>query len=516
MNFIITGPNVKILARTVNFFSKIGTEVQLEALPTGLCMKTINSTHTAYVMANFHTSFFISFQRGANDRFEENNCRVSIKPLLRIFKSLSKILRGKIWLQLDRMKIIFQFKCKSEILKTHFITLLEHEHVNALRLPQEFPNKIIGDHKVFSRVLKHLHHSVDEITFNAEAEQVVVSNYIETTKERTTMKSTLTVESTAFRFYQLDSPASVTFCYKEFKAMAYFAGHNKMVVEMNFDQAGMPIMIRMKKEGVVSLNFIIGTMRPRLAKENRSIQRANRKLMDNSKNKQTTSVRQADSERIDTCNSSFSQVSNPSQLLDSSARHSRFRDQDSSAAAQRLGTPNSMINAPIPNARRSEFPRPPPAPRFSALHSPAPAPSTRISKPHPVPLADSDSFDVVFAGNTDDPNSESQNAVMTPVAVPPRKRPGSPSVSGRESGDKRPHVAAAAAQLDSEALFSDMNVAVAVAESVPESPEVVAQRREKQEKIRRVLGKCFETTFDPRQMVSSSQVFAEDSDPDDK
>lgn len=259
-------------------------------------------------MANFNLSFFISFRQGANDRFEENNCKISIKPVLRIFKSLAKIQLCKIWLQLDRMKIIFQFKCKSDVLKTHIITLLEHEHINALRLPEDFPNKIVGDHKVFSNILVHFHTSIDEITFNAEADKIVVSNYIEnTSKERTVMRSTFTVENTAFRLYELEAPSNVTFCYKEFKAMAYFAEHNRMVVEMNFDQAGTPIMIRMKKEGVLSINFIIGTMRPRLAKENRSVQRANRKLMDSSKNKQT-SVRQVDSERIDTCHSSFSQV----------------------------------------------------------------------------------------------------------------------------------------------------------------------------------------------------------------
>ncbi|EDS38414.1 DNA repair protein rad9 [Culex quinquefasciatus] len=453
MNCIITGSNVK--TRTVNFFSKIGNELQLEALPTGLCLKAINSMNTAYVMANFHKSFFISFRQGANDRFEENNCKISIKPVLRIFKSLAKIQLCKIWLQLDRMKIIFQFKCKSDVLKTHIITLLEHEHVNALRLPEDFPNKIVGDHKIFSNILVHFHNSIDEITFNTEAEQIVVTNYIEdTTKERTAMRSTFTVENTAFRLYQLESPSNITFCYKEFKAMAYFAEHNRMVVEMNFDQAGTPIMIRMKKENVLSINFIIGTMRPRLAKENRSVQRANRKLMDNSKHKQTS-------------------VSNNSQMLDSSVRNSRIRENNSE---QEIDLPLSMVNQPVAAARRT-------------------------------PIQTEDSYDIVFAGNTDDPNSESQ--ALTPTLS--GKRPGSPSHNVLNSNEKRQNTR-------SENVFSEdrSSVRQTIPESVPESPEAAAQRRQKQEKLRRVLGKCFETTFDPRRMAGSSQTYAEDSDPDDK
>uniref|UniRef100_A0A8D8DMC7 Cell cycle checkpoint control protein RAD9A n=1 Tax=Culex pipiens TaxID=7175 RepID=A0A8D8DMC7_CULPI len=508
MNCIITGSNVKILARTVNFFSKIGNELQLEALPTGLCLKAINSMNTAYVMANFHTSFFISFRQGANDRFEENNCKISIKPLLRIFKSLAKIQLCKIWLQLDRMKIIFQFKCKSDVLKTHIITLLEHEHVNALRLPEDFPNKIVGDHKIFSNILVHFHNSIDEITFNTEAEKIVVTNYIEdTTKERTAMRSTFTVENTAFRLYQLESPSNITFCYKEFKAMAYFAEHNRMVVEMNFDQAGTPIMIRMKKENVLSINFIIGTMRPRLAKENRSVQRANRKLMDNSKHKQT-SVRQVDSERIDTCNSSFSQVSNNSQMLDSSVRNSRIRENNSD---QEIDLPLSMVNQPVAAARRSELlsagrSKESLGSRLDPRVSLAPnVPAARI--PNPALIQTEDSYDIVFAGNTDDPNSESQ--ALTPTLS--SKRPGSPSHNVLNSNEKRQNTR-------SENVFSEdrSSARQTIPESVPESPEAAAQRRQKQEKLRRVLGKCFETTFDPRRMVGSSQTYAEDSDPDDK
>uniref|UniRef100_A0A1Q3EYQ6 Putative rad9 n=1 Tax=Culex tarsalis TaxID=7177 RepID=A0A1Q3EYQ6_CULTA len=513
MNCIITGSNVKILARTVNFFSKIGNELQLEALPTGLCLKTINSMNTAYVMANFNMSFFISFRQGANDRFEENNCKISIKPVLRIFKSLAKIQLCKIWLQLDRMKIIFQFKCKSDVLKTHIITLLEHEHINALRLPEDFPNKIVGDHKIFSNILVHFHTSVDEITFNAEADKIVVSNYIEnTSKERTVMRSTFTVENTAFRLYQLDAPSNVTFCYKEFKAMAYFAEHNRMVVEMNFDQAGTPIMIRMKKEGVLSINFIIGTMRPRLAKENRSVQRANRKLMDSSKNKQT-SVRQVDSERIDTCHTSFSQVSNTSQMLDSSTRNTRIRQ---NSTEQGIEMPFSMVNQPVPDARRSELPRGSRSidrnesfasrmdPRVS-IHSNAAA--RNLNK---LPIATEDSYDIVFAGNTDDPNSESQD--QTPAVA--SKRPGSPSHNILHLNEKRQNTRSEA--VFSEGLTSSRAANQTIAEAVPESPEAVALRRQKQEKLRRVLGKCFETTFDPRKMAGSSQTYAEDSDPDDK
>lgn len=339
MNCIITGRNMKILARTVNFFSKIGTELYLEALPTGLSLKAINSINTAYVMSNFSLKYFISFRQGANDRFEENNCKISIKPMLKIFKRLATIQICKIWLQVDRKKIIFQFQCKSDILKTHIIPLLEHEHINSLRLPESFANKVVGDHKVFNKILMHFHRSVKEVTFDVKGDETIVSNYIEnTSRDRTTMRSSLSIGCTAFKLYDLESPSNITFCYKEFKAMAHYAEQNHMTVEMNFDQAGGPLMIRMKKDDVLQIRFIMGTMRPRLEKQNRSVQRANRKLTDQLGQNKTTPARAADSERIDTCRTSISQASDRTEMSGSESRNSCLRGDDT-----RQGTELALV-----------------------------------------------------------------------------------------------------------------------------------------------------------------------------
>lgn len=80
-----------MLARAVNCFSKIGNELYFEATPDGLDLKTINSTNTAYAVVQFRRDFFISFQQGSSDTPDENCCKISVKPILKIFKSLATV-----------------------------------------------------------------------------------------------------------------------------------------------------------------------------------------------------------------------------------------------------------------------------------------------------------------------------------------------------------------------------------------------------------------------------------------
>lgn len=505
---------MKVLARTVNFFSKIGNELYLEALPTGLSLKIINPTSTAYVVANIQMNYFISFQQGANDRFEENNCKVSIKPVLKIFKSLAKINTCKIWLEVARMKIIFQFQCKSNILKTHIISLLEHDSLKSLRLPKEFPNKIVGDNKIFGNILVHFHSSIEEITIDAKADETIVSNHIENkSANRTCMRSTLSLASSAFRVYELDAPSNVTFCYKEFKAMAHYAEHNRILVEMNFAQAGDPILIRMKKDDVIHIHFILGTMRPRLAQQNRSIQRANRKLTDMSR-RVVPPARHTDSERIDTCHTSYSEMSDRTQTSVSQQRNSQLRENESEPE---INVPSAMEEELQPRMRRSELPSKTKSKETFLEGFKIPSRNSTPLIEHrknttvpnaPVQQKSTDSFDIILAGDTDDPNSESQDQ----LTIPSKKRRTSVQQSSFSSQEKQAHLE----HRQSEDLFMGLSAVPDVAKpsTVPEtvSEPHYSDRKRKQEKIRHIFRKCFEPSLDPRHAVRNYEIYAGNSD----
>ncbi|XP_055540070.1 cell cycle checkpoint control protein RAD9A [Wyeomyia smithii] len=507
MNCIIAGPNVKILARTVNFFSKIGRELELEALPTGLSLRVVNPTSTACAVANFSMQYFIKFRQGANDSFEENNCRVSIKFVLRIFKSLATILTCKMWLDVQRMKIIFQFKCKSEVTKTHTISLLEHDNTRSLRLPKEFSNKIVGDYKIISNILVHFHSSVHEITFDMSPEKTVVTNYIENvSKDRTTMRSTCVIESSFFKRFDLSEPTKLTFCYKEFKAMAHYARANRIMVEINFNHPGTPLVIRMQKANVLHIHLIMGTMIPKLEKQNRSVQRANRNLAGTWGNdKHAVPVEERASQRIDSCSTPMD--CDLSELDEMSQTISHLRNDDPSQRIEPV--PSIEAEAQSHVKRHSWIPKVNLSKKsFSERISFHGQTSSSSEKLRPVNArnlntSEPESYDIVFAGNSDDPNSEMQSQFQ--LEQQPAEKRFNPGPSG------------------SEAMFRDTQMSnapdspeiISIPETVLESPEAIAERKRKQAKVRYIFQKCFEDTIDPRAAALAAPILAESSDPED-
>lgn len=127
------------MSRAVHFLSKIGDELYIESIPTGLCIRTLNQNKTSYAIVNFNLRFFSDFECNS-DNYIDNHCKISIKPCLKIFKSLHKIKSCEIKLDGSESKIDFRFHCKSETTKNHSISILEYEKITQIVIPEEFPN----------------------------------------------------------------------------------------------------------------------------------------------------------------------------------------------------------------------------------------------------------------------------------------------------------------------------------------------------------------------------------------
>uniref|UniRef100_A0A182P964 Cell cycle checkpoint control protein n=1 Tax=Anopheles epiroticus TaxID=199890 RepID=A0A182P964_9DIPT len=530
MNFVLPGGNVKTLARAVNCFSKIGNEIYFEATPDGLDLKTINSTNTAYAVVQFRRDFFISFQQGSSDTPDENCCKISVKPILKIFKSLATIQTCKIWLEMNQSKIIFQFRCKSDVLKTHKIYLLESEHINSLNLSQSFPSEIVGNHKVFTNILVHLYHSVDEISFDLNEDKTVVSNYVDNSQsDRSTLRSTLSIDSSAFQAYKLSDKVNLIFCYKEFKAITMFAALNKLNVRMSFSAPGSPLMLEMSKDEVMHAKFIMGTMKPSAQLNSRRAHR--RKAIDrNVSNNRSVTM---DSEGINTYLTE--------DITNQGSENQSQRDRSSQNPPPRPTVRDASVNETNANAPRSDrINRPAEAnsvhlrqTRFSTVAPSADAPEAtssdamfgqvekqtenlpflegfnipqtedaqRLDRLDSIPtLTDTDSF-AMRADNHRQQSSqrrvEQQASNLTAVhstdSMFSRKRPQteSPPRNVTPTSERRQPAAV---------------------DSVPESPDVIEERKRKQAKLRHIFRRCFEPTFNPAFQLGCSQIFAPNSD----
>ncbi|KFB42822.1 AGAP002522-PA-like protein [Anopheles sinensis] len=545
MNFVLPGANVRMLARTVNCFSKIGNELFFEATPDGLELKTINATNTAYAVAQFKQDFFISFQQGNADTPDENCCKISVKPILKIFKSLSTIQTCKIWLDIAHSKIIFQFRCKSEVLKTHKIFLLESEHINSLNLSQTFPSEIIANHKAFSNMLLHLHHSIDEVTFDLKEDKAVVSNFVDNEQsDRSTLRSALTVDTNTFQLYKLDQKASLTFCYKEFKAITMFASFTRLDIQMSFSQAGSPLMIQMNKSGVVQLKVILGTMQPSPHLYNRRVHRRN----DSKRNTANRSV-QMDSEAINTLlTEDITHNTETSQDVTSSAIRLTANDSDTranfahrnnsqvSSNVKAKRTVQDVVNeklqedSTVARSSRSEVPE-----QLNSVldrQHKSTGKTTLTNEPSSETLFNTNSENFPFldgihlpTANGNDLNSLASVPVATGTYKKAKETPHPIEIASTDSDNDLCEVG----EPISASVFSrkrnatdnspperdqrpKKNCTKPIAEIVPESPEVIEERKRKQAKLRHIFRRCFEPTFDPAMQPGCSQIFAANSD----
>ncbi|XP_053670117.1 cell cycle checkpoint control protein RAD9A [Anopheles nili] len=502
MNFILPGANVKILARTVNCFSKIGTELFFEATPSGLDLKTINPTNTAYAIAQFKSDFFISFQQGAQDTPDENCCKISVKPILKIFKNLATIQTCKIWLDITQSKIIFQFRCKSDVLKTHKIYLLESEHVNSLNLPDTMPSEIVGNHKVFTNILMHLYTSVDEITFDLKEDNTIVSNYVDNEEsDRSTLRSTLAINPSAFQLYQLSSNANLTFCFKEFKAITMLAALCRLNIQMNFSAPGSPIMLQMTKGETVHMKFIMGTMQP-------SAQLSGRRAHRRKQAELNTSHRSIvmDSEGINTC---LTDDITCNANMETSQTHGQPRLRKPSRDATNRSLRAIENESDLGAARSVRVERQREADSVHDLRQPCIAPSNIEPE-----------SEVMFVEHNVEPNPflsglNIRNPSVNRLDSLPSLSVDSVTVNSRrrsQTGDasmlsrKRPQPASPPSELNQPPQTGD---------TIPESPDVIEERQRKQAKLRHIFRRCFEPTFHPAMQPGCSQIFAPNSDTED-
>ncbi|XP_058061446.1 cell cycle checkpoint control protein RAD9A [Anopheles bellator] len=512
MNFTIIGGNVKLLARTVNSFSKVGNELFLDATPDGLELKTVNSTNTAYAAALFERDFFLSYSNATGTGTPDDYCcKVSVRPLLRIFKNITKIHSCDVCLNAAQSKLVFQFRCKSEAVKTREICLLEDESINSLRLQQSFTSKIVGNNKLFSSIQIHLHNSVQEIAFDFRPDKTLVSNHVDDDQhDRSSLRSTLTIHSSSFLSYKLDQPAHLIFCYKEFKSLSLFGAFSKLNIEMSFSQPGAPLMLEMKKPGLVQVKFIMGTMMPSARPR---VQR--RKVTEESVTRTAT----AD---INTVNSNLSDnvsgasnagINHPPKEIPAANEDDRSPTRLGRKTIPEMANPkNGSAEAPAAVPAANDVGRAaggtatahePPKPNSAALlnteelifldglDAPTPSldsgagPSTRPSRPSAdaLLLDDDAALDLVAV------EALSRRASM----VPPRKR------------HKLVHGGQPDAADSSEAHPAETSI-------VPVSPEVIEERRRKRAKMRHIFRRCFEPTFDPNNGIGCSQMLAGKSD----
>lgn len=78
-------------------------------------------------------------------------------------------------------KMIVQFKCRLETIRTHHLSILEHETLQAAYLADRTLNELGGSHKLFSNIVTSFKANEEELSIKATERNIVVQNYAEGT-----------------------------------------------------------------------------------------------------------------------------------------------------------------------------------------------------------------------------------------------------------------------------------------------------------------------------------------------
>ncbi|KAJ6646896.1 Cell cycle checkpoint control protein RAD9A, partial [Pseudolycoriella hygida] len=239
MKCSLSGQNTRVLAKAVNSFSRIGSELYLEANQNGLTLRTVNDSQTAFSVMNFETGFFTDFKIDRSDSHEfGNKCKVSMKSCLGVFKNMRQVEKCQISLNVKTSKLLIKFICLFDTIKTHNVSILEQESLNAVYMTENPPNRMTAPNKMFTEIINNFRMYDNEITIEAAADLVVLKNNIDIQTDKHLMRTKLTLKSQEFSEYHISVPTTITFCLKELRAILNFADALSLDMTINFETAG--------------------------------------------------------------------------------------------------------------------------------------------------------------------------------------------------------------------------------------------------------------------------------------
>lgn len=85
----------------------------------------------------------------------------------------------KITLDAKECKLIVQFKCRLETVKTHHISILEHETLQAAYTTDNVPNQLVANQKLFHTIVSNFKLNEEELSIRASEHNIIAQNYVE-------------------------------------------------------------------------------------------------------------------------------------------------------------------------------------------------------------------------------------------------------------------------------------------------------------------------------------------------
>uniref|UniRef100_A0A3Q4AIH1 Cell cycle checkpoint control protein n=1 Tax=Mola mola TaxID=94237 RepID=A0A3Q4AIH1_MOLML len=256
MDCVVTGGNVKVLAKAVHSLSRIGDELYVEPQEDGLALRSVNSSRSAYACFLFAPLFFSRYTIPSGHAFR---CKMAIKSVQAVFRSLASLEKTveKCHIELEEQKnrLTFTLHCKHGLLKTHNLSFQDSESLQAVFDKDSCANVF----RLLVDAVVHFPPSQEEVTVSVSEERMWVRNHVEEEDQSKAMLTELCLASDEFDHFSVQTHNNVTFCLKELRGLLMFAESTGLPISMYFDEPGSPLVLSVT-DSVLEGNFVLATL----------------------------------------------------------------------------------------------------------------------------------------------------------------------------------------------------------------------------------------------------------------
>ncbi|XP_034399973.1 cell cycle checkpoint control protein RAD9A [Cyclopterus lumpus] len=261
MDCVVTGGNVKVLAKAIHSLSRIGDELYVEPQEDGLALRSVNSSRSAYACFLFAPLFFSRYTIPSGHTFR---CKIAIKSVQAVFRSLATLEKTveKCHIELDEQKnhLTFTLHCKHGLMKTHNLSFQDSESLQAVFDKDSYANVFRSHPRLLVDTVVHFPPSLEEVTVSVSDERMWVRNHVEEEADQSkAMLTELCLASDEFDHFAVQAHNSVTFCLKELRGLLVFAESTGLPISMYFDEPGSPIVLSVT-DSVLEGNFVLATL----------------------------------------------------------------------------------------------------------------------------------------------------------------------------------------------------------------------------------------------------------------
>ncbi|NXF13410.1 RAD9A protein, partial [Smithornis capensis] len=246
--------------------SRIGDELYLEPTASGLSLRAVNSSRSAFASFLFAPLFFQLYEPGGPAPGTECfRCKVHMKSFLGVFRSLPSLEKsvGKclILLKPRASRLVLQLHCKYGVTKTHNLAFQECEELQAVFDTQCCSSRLCAPARVLAEAVVHFPLTLAEVTLGTgPGGKISLRNYTEDEAEPSkTMVTELWLAEDEFQSVAVSPGSCITFCLKEFRGLLTFAEASNLPLTIHFDEPGRPVIFTLD-DTVLEVHLVLATL----------------------------------------------------------------------------------------------------------------------------------------------------------------------------------------------------------------------------------------------------------------